>query len=290
MKVTYGWRVPDRHPKAKSSASMASLQEVDYGADRDYTHGSPHLVHVQLRTRIEDDLSRLVRMTRAERGTCHALEVGAGHGTFTGTLLAAGATVTVTEMSEPSVAVLKQRFAGADVEVIYDSEGVQAAQVAARGCDLVIFISVLHHIPNYLTTVGELVNGLRSGGAFYCAQDPMWYPSRSRFNMAADRGAYMLWRLGQGNVKRGLKTRVRRLRGVYDETEAADMVEYHVVRQGVDERALATLLRERFDVVETWLYWSTQAKWLQRLGERLGWKSTFGMIAVRKLPDPAPER
>lgn len=260
---------------------MAALQEVEYGADRDYTYGSPHLSHKQLRERIENDLAKLVRGISAATGRkCHVLEVGAGHGTFTEVLAKAGAKVTVTEMSEPSVKVLARKFAGIDVEIVYDPEGSEAERVAESGCDLVVFISVLHHIPDYLAAVGTLTERLAPGGAFYCVQDPMWYPSRSKFDLGVDHGAYMLWRLGQGNVKRGLRTRVRRLRGVYDETEPADMVEYHVVRQGVDQRALALLLSERFEKVETWLYWSTQSAILQWLGERMGWKSTFGLRAT----------
>src|SRR5687767_6858712 len=94
--------------------SMANLQEADYGADRDYEYGSPHLLHNQLRSRIEDSVTRLVRDIVADHGSCHVLEVGAGHGSFTDTMVAAGAKVTVTEMSAPSMAVLERKFADTD--------------------------------------------------------------------------------------------------------------------------------------------------------------------------------
>jgi hypothetical protein len=99
--------------------------------------------------------------------------------------------------------------------------------------------------------------------------------------MLLDRGAYLVWRLGQGEVRRGLATRWRRIRGVYDETEASDMVEYHVVRKGVDEKALEALLRRNFDRVTLWTYWSTQSPRLQRFGyNRKGWDSDFGLTAI----------
>lgn len=266
------------------SMKMARIQETEYGEGRDYTYGSPHLTHAWIRERIENDLTELVREIVEAKGSCRAVEIGAGHGTFTGAILRGGATVAITEMSAPSVAVLEQKYAAnGAVTVVYDPEATEASRVA-DGCDLVVFVSVLHHIPDYISAVESLTEQIAPGGAFYCAQDPTWYPRRSRRSMVADRGAYMLWRLGQGNIKRGLATRARRMRGVYDESAPADMVEYHVVRNGVDEQALEGLLRDRFAEVDTWLYWSTQARLLQRLGDRLKWRSTFGIVARRRLP------
>lgn len=97
--------------------------------------------------------------------------------------------------------------------------------------------------------------------------------------MNLDHGAYLLWRLGQGELGRGLATRVRRLRGHYDETNEADMAEYHVVRQGVDELSLEGLLAPVFHDVELQRYWSTQSGVLQALGERFAPATTFGLFA-----------
>lgn len=258
---------------------MAELQEVAYGADRDYTFGSPHLAHPALRTRIEGELTALVKAQLEAQGDCSVLEVGAGHGTFTEALLDAGAQVTVTEMSEPSAGFLRRRYTGRDdVTVVHDRDGTQGALLAADH-DVVVMVSVLHHIPDYLTAVRELVAPLPAGSAFYCTQDPLWYPSRSRLNLAADKGAYFAWRLRQGDYARGLRTRARRARRTYDESKAEDMVEYHVIRQGVDQRALLSALSEKFEQVELREYWSTQSALLQAVGDRLGWRSSFGISA-----------
>lgn len=260
--------------------SMAELQEVAYGADRDYAFGSPHLSHAPLRTEIEERLATLVRSQISRAGSCKVLEVGAGHGTFTQALLYAGASVTVTEMSEPSANLLRARYAGNDlVTVVYDPDGTAGAKLAPSH-SMVVLVSVLHHIPDYLNAVAKLIEGLPSESAFFCAQDPSWYPSRSRIANAADRGAYLLWRVGQGDYSRGLKTRVRRLRGLYDDSNASDMVEYHVVRQGVNEHALIELLAGQFTTVTLWEYWSTQSRILQRLGDALNLRSTFGISAT----------
>jgi hypothetical protein len=66
------------------------------------------------------------------------------------------------------------------------------------------------------------------------------------------------------------------------------MSEYHVVRQGVDEEALKTLLRQRYAETTMMEYWSTQAGPLQRLGQRLGLHGTFSLVARDRLGDASP--
>ena len=95
----------------------------------------------------------------------------------------------------------------------------------------------------------------------------------------AERAAYFTWRLAQGNWRRGLKTRWRRLRGVYSTAEVVDFEDYHVVRGGVDSEAIVKHLEERFSRVEVVCYWSTYARPLQRLGERMHLVSSFGILA-----------
>src|SRR4051794_26288516 len=108
----------------REQVPMSKLQETDYGAGRDYAYGSPHLTHPQLTARIEGQLRSLVGELVAVHGKCRVVEVGAGHGTFTETLLAAGATVAVTEMSAPSAAVLAEKFADDPAcTVVHDPEG-----------------------------------------------------------------------------------------------------------------------------------------------------------------------
>jgi len=258
--------------------SMAELQEHEHGVGHDYAKGSPHIRHHTIRNRVIDRLHGMVGEVIDRNGQCRVLEVGAGHGTFTDHLVAAGAEVTVTEMSRPSVDVLHRRFRhNTRVTVLHDESGNLGCQ--SEPFDAVVCISVLHHIPDYIGTTKQLVESIVPGGAFLSVQDPLWYPRRSRMSMALDHTAYSLWRLGQGQMRRGLATRLRRLRGVYDDTCEADMVEYHVVRKGVDEEALQALLAPAFDDVRLHRYWSTQSGLLQSVGDRFCPPTTFSLIA-----------
>lgn len=258
---------------------MRVFQEAEYVADFDYIRGAPHLRHSGLRGEILRRLRAMVLEQIGLRGQCRVLEVGAGHGALTADLIAAGAAVTVTEMSAPSADRLQRRFIGDPrVRLLFDPTG-EGVFAGPDRYDLIACVSVLHHIPDYVAFVERACGLIMPGGMFASFQDPLWYPRRSRWNLAVDRGAYYAWRLAQGEVRRGLATLSRRLRGVLDESNPSDMTEYHVVRQGVDEEALRAVLSQHFDRVEEWDYWSTQSPLLQTAMQRLPVTTTFGLLA-----------
>ena len=265
---------------ALERSKVVASQDTAHGVGHDYVKGSPHLRHDRLRHMVEDRLAQLVRATIERDGSCHVLEIGAGHGTFTDALIAAGARVTVTEASAASAELLTSRYADVDaVEVYYDTSGESVFDLD-RTFDAVSCIALMHHIPDYVSFARRLATMIRPHGWFSCAQDPTYYPRRSWLTRILDRGTYFVWRLAQGEVRRGLATRWRRLRGEWSETEESDLVEYHVVRDGVDELALAGALEELFDDVDLFTYWSTQSPVLQRLFQRLDPPSEFGIAAT----------
>jgi SAM-dependent methyltransferase len=267
---------------------MTDIQETAFPEGFDYEHGSPHLKHARLRSRIEASLRGEVDRLRAAKGRCRALEIGAGHGSFSSVLVGAGADLTITEMSRPWAVHLGRKFADQPgVTVVPDSDGRWAFETDQR-FDLVIAISVLHHIPDYLGAVERYVEMTDKGGSFLSWQDPAWYPRQPRAGVIAARLAYFAWRSGQGNVRRGLETRIRRLRGILDESNPSDMSEYHVVRNGLDELALLALLRLHYGQADLVRYWSTQAGPLQRLGDRLQLEGTFGLWARGRRPASGP--
>lgn len=258
---------------------MENIQEQGHPEGFDYSHGAPHLKHPHLRSMIEDALLQSVSRIIARTGRCSVLEVGGGHGAFSGVLLSAGADVTITEMSEPSADLLKARFREhPQVNIVHDPAGTWLSG-APREFDLVAYISVLHHIPDYERAVRQACARLRPGGEFQSWQDPPFYPTMRRRDVWAMQLSYFVWRVRQGNPTQGIKTRLRRLRGVLDEANPADMVEYHVVRQGVNETVLKQFLDQEFEVVALIRYWSAQGTATQRWGERAGLASSFGLVA-----------
>lgn len=261
-------------------AAVARAHEIEYHDEHDYAAASPHLRHAALRERLQTKIYHAVREVLARQDSCAVLEVGAGHGFFTETVLRAGGSATLTEMSKASFESLERKFSGIpEVRVVYDSDG-SALLLGDTQFDVILLISVIHHIPDYVGVVSALCDkALRQGGIVLTSQDPLWYLRQSRLAMAVSSGSYLVWRVGQGNLRRGLKTRWRRLRRIYDESEPSDMVEYHVVRQGVDECALLDLFRARFTGVELDTYFSTAMPLLQEIGAKYFPHNTFGIMA-----------
>lgn len=257
---------------------MSSLQELGHPSGHDYEAGSPHLKHSHLRGRINESLRSTVRSILDRKNSCRVLEVGAGHGTFTDAIIGAGAEVVITEMSSHSAHILEERYGrNPKVTTVYDQDGTWLKRTDAE-FDLIACLSVLHHIPDYITFLEMAFERTMESGVFLSWQDPSWYEARSTWNRGAEKASYYAWRLAQGNLRRGLSTRLRRMRGVLDESNPADMVEYHVVRDGVNQDEIMSLGLVYFDQVALTSYWSTQSRVLQLLGEKTTLKNTFGLM------------
>lgn len=259
---------------------MQRLQELAHDQDYDYLAGSPHLKHQALHIRLVSQLRSAIDAVRSDGLAPAVLEVGAGDGAFVAAALDAGARVTATEMSRPAIATLERRFAANPAfSVVFVDDETPLPYLDAR-FSVILFASVLHHIRDYLDTVDRVLSHhLEPGGAFLSFQDPLWYPSQGRTTRLFDQVAYLSWRLRQGNLGRGVKSRLRRMRGAYDDHNVSDTAEYHAVRQGVDHQRLVEALTPRFERVELLPYWSTQSGLWQRLGEKSGRANTFAIIA-----------
>lgn len=110
---------------------------------------------------------------------------------FTESVLRAGGIPTVTEMSRASFDLLERKFSGIpEVRVIYDSDG-SALLDGEYQFDLILLISVIHHIPDYVGAVSALCDkSLRPGGIVLTFQDPIWYQRQSRLARTLSRGSY----------------------------------------------------------------------------------------------------
>ena len=161
--------------------AVARRQDAFHGEGYDYVAGS-HISEIAPCSSVSTARS-VGRSPRCSSGqpSCAVLEVGAGHGLFTETVLGAGGTPTVTEMSKASYDLLKRKFgSNPRVQVIYDKDG-SAALHSGMQFDVILMISVIHHIPDYIKAMTDLCdNALRPGGIVVTFQDPLWYPRQSR--------------------------------------------------------------------------------------------------------------
>ncbi|MCA1706742.1 MAG: class I SAM-dependent methyltransferase [Actinobacteria bacterium] len=267
-------------PSSGSLRDVQDLQEAGHGEGFDYRGGSPHLKHWRLYDRLVSLLCDEVQITSQKDLPLTLLEVGAGHGGYTEPALAAGCTVTGTELSRPSLARLERRFGlNPNFSAVFDPDG-SLTVIGDLKYSIVLCASVLHHIPDYVRFLEESVlQHLRDGGALISIQDPLWYAGMKRADLALSKLGYFSWRASKGNYLEGAQTRIRRLRGVYEEANPLDMVEYHVVRKGVNQDLILTALESRFESVSMMTYWSTQSTFYQRLGELVGSVNSFAIVA-----------
>jgi SAM-dependent methyltransferase len=240
---------------------------------------TPYLGQWPLRRRLVSLLESTLRTLPAPDRPLRVLEIGAGHGGYTGELLAAGCEVTAVEMSPPAETDVRLRYAGNPrLRVVADAEG--SLEAAGEGYSLALCMSVLHHIPDYLALLDRVVRTLAPGGTLLTVADPLWYPRLPALTRRADRYAYLAWRIGQGDVSSGLAAASRRMRGEALEPRAGEIVYYHVVRQGVDEQAVVAALTNRFGKVDLFTYWSNHLGLARPAAERAGLRNTFGVRAT----------
>jgi SAM-dependent methyltransferase len=276
-----GFRTGLRRRLAAGGPEMTNNpQDEFYDEASEYFAGSPHLRHRALNQTLLDLIYGAADAAADAGLPADLLEIGGGDGSITEPLLARGFAVTSTEMSSASVRRLRARFQHNDrFRAVHDADGSLAILDGER-FSCILFASVLHHIPDYATTIADAIaEHLREGGSLVTIQDPLFYPRLGAATRRSSSLAYLSWRLAQGNFARGVKTRVKRAVQGPSEYDPGDAVEYHVVRDGVDEEAITNLLRPHFEQVELHRYWSSQGPLQQRAGEALGLRNTFAIVA-----------
>lgn len=135
-----------------------------------------HLVHLEIynpteQMRLRDALGEAIGRVRSadERDAMVAIEVGVGRGNVTTHLLRLGCSVVATDISEECL-----RSVRTDLEPCYGPRlrtsllnGVDLSQFEEGTFDFACCYSVLHHVPDYLRLVGEMVRVLKPGGVLF---------------------------------------------------------------------------------------------------------------------------
>ena len=269
-------------------ANVAAYEGLD---ERGYINGAPHLKHASIGRVYRALVDKAVSLSGQAAETLSVLELGAGNGLASTAWFDHRVRLTAVDSSETMLdgLVAKARGFGLAPTVV-TADAMEFLESEGEQFDVITHVSMVHHVPDYLRLLERSAARVRAGGSLLTFQDPLRYDRMAFPNHLIDRASYFAWRLGQGNVRRGLRTRWRRLRGVYSEAEVVDFEDYHVVRAGVDSEAIAELLKPSFEAVEVVSYWSTYSRALQSAGERLGLVSSFGILASGRRQPTQPTR
>ncbi len=264
-------------------AALANMAAYDAEAASDYIDGAPHIKHASLRGLYARLLTQVYDCAAQHSDPPRVLDMGAGEGSVTLPFLALGARVTAVDLSRRQLDALSrkcERF-GDRLEVRFEevSETLGREQ---QQYDVIVANSFLHHIPDYLDLITRAVSRLTPQGQFFSFQDPLRYDTVGRLTKTFGDVAYASWRIFKRDAWGGMRRRLRRSRGVYLADSVFDNAEYHVVRNGVDQDAVAAALTERGFECEVVRYFSTQSRLFQPIGEAIGVKNTFAVVARRR--------
>src|SRR5205814_1793893 len=135
-------------------------------AHRRYERPHPEIFNDVEQARLGVGLESAVRAIASAPAAPRALDLGCGTGNLTAHLVALGAKVVAADVSPQFLAVVQRRYRNEDVTTLRVS-GVDLAALEDGSVDLAAAYSVLHHVPDYLGMVAELVRVVRPGGVVY---------------------------------------------------------------------------------------------------------------------------
>jgi SAM-dependent methyltransferase len=259
---------------------MQALNESFYQEEGESYDDAPHLKHRSIHTTLLGRLDEAIKDVCEQGLPPTLLDIGAGVGPFVEPALAAGCSVTATDMAPTAVEKLQERYRrNPSFTGLLDATGDLRA--VPDNFSIILYASVLHHIPDYIGALENALQHLTPGGALLTFQDPLWYPSMRRGEHLLHTGAYLAWRATKRrNYISGIRSRLRRATGHLDPSNPSDMVEYHVVREGVNQDQIAEDLAPHFRSFTVVPYWSTLSRSAQYVGERLGLESDFAIVAL----------
>jgi SAM-dependent methyltransferase len=267
---------------------MANTGSILLAIDNPYLtkvsiEGAPHVKHEVLRMFYAELVVQVFDEAKKHNTIPRVLDIAAGEGSVTLPFLELGAKVVATDLSDSQLAALMnecERF-GDMLEVrcedMEDMEDTLKNKVDTY--DIIVVNSFLHHVPDYLGMIKEIIPMLSPYGQFFSFQDPLKYDSVGKTTLLFSNLAYFSWRAFQGDVIGGLMRRIRRYKGVYLEDSVHDNAEYHVTRNGVDQEAIFYLFKNQNVDCTIYRYFSTQSGLFQAIGRVCGIHNTFAVIA-----------
>jgi len=269
----------------KVSKTAASANAAFYNSENTekYLEVAPHIKHPSLRN-MYNELIGEVYQAASQVGNPRILDIGAGEGSATLPFLQLGGEVTAIDISPNMLEVLRSKCDayGPHLETICADvfDVLESLKVQNRHFDIAVADSFLHHLPDYIGMIRKLDPLLSENGQFFSFQDPLRFDSVGRFTKAFGNLTYYPWRVFQGDVLGGVRRHMRRRHGA-DPENLEDNTEYHYFRNGVDQDAIHDQFEELGFDCRVISYFSSQSAIGQRIGEAIGLKCTFAIIARR---------
>lgn len=155
-----------KHHAIRESLALAHNRLAHDRLGGAYDGNHPEIFNDVEQLRLADAVARAIAAVAGNVSSSgvRALDVGCGTGNLSRHLLDAGAEVTGADLSSTLLSEASRRFAPAGRFEAMQLNGRDLRPLPDRSFDVVAVYSVLHHIPDYLAMVREMVRVTRPGG------------------------------------------------------------------------------------------------------------------------------
>lgn len=238
---------------------------------------------------LENDLNTIHSFSTSLGRTPHCLDCGGGTGNLALKMLARGWNVTVVDLSDEMLELLKKKAqAAGHAPRLVHSSIEQFLKKTPDIYDLVAFSSVLHHLHSYTAIVQQVASIVRPRGFFYSNFDPVppksrfWTPALDSLDIAIAKMMFDPADVLPG-IGRRLAKSCRRIDPMFHRAlvSAGDLAEYHA-HTGVDDAEIIRLLRRNgFRIVEHLRYPAGRTRAVRFLNRRFRLLDNFRVIARR---------
>ncbi len=173
--------------------------------------------------RIHSVLSEAVSLTESGSKNKLFLDFGCGTGNLTKQLLSFGEKIVCADISEASLDILTSKFNNAPLIKTFVLNGKDISEHKDGTFDFIATYSVLHHLPDYTSIIGEFMRVLKPGGVVYIDHEVspnywtldavyMEYLSELGGNFRANHLHELGLSESQGLTYEGIKNRIRNFR------------------------------------------------------------------------------
>jgi len=117
--------------------------------------------------RLRKHLSLAIRHLKTSSMRKEALDYGCGSGNLTQHMIASGFHVVSADISEKFLSLIKEKYSHTGKSETLKINGQDLSNIKNNRFDFVATYSVLHHIPDYLQIINEIVRVAKPGGIIY---------------------------------------------------------------------------------------------------------------------------
>jgi len=267
----------------KSGENASALNRAHYDlldSKKEFVNISPHLKHKTLKDLYLCLVNKCVSVVTSKNNTStpRVLDLGSGDGEATLSFLSSDCAVTAVDISIEQLNRFNEYYPQYKSRcTIVCSDVIEFIENSNEQFDIIVLNSFLHHVPDYISLLNKVADSTKAS-VIFIFQDPIYYQSLNKFSRLFSKIAYLSWRITQGDILNGIKRRLARNTG--DFSDPLNSIEYHVVRDGVNQDEIATTLVHLGYLVSYIPYFSTQSVVFQWLGDKFGVENTFAIIAT----------